>query len=490
MVTFSRPEPPVAAPSRTPAGAAVRTGRTATVALLADIPTTGQLGDTCARRFALPGDSRRMFSPKATGTVSLDTSAEFIDFATDRVGAGQKVIALYPAWRAETAERTIHFARGALRTDHIAAVSLDLSPLAVSLLADQLAYLAPYLSAGVTAAMASELPKHMLAGAWLRSVGSLATLPTSVSQHLGSYVPGVAFMAYCAPEQRVIQVRHGADLAENIPHHPREPVQLLYTVPESLRTTFLDDQLLPALNPDRSLPLPPQQLAAEYWGTPAHIEFVAFSAHPRALSDSLTELVSTLCTWCRERITTRVCPFCHAANRPPRREPRPTALRVPHPRRHGVEVSASGAASNAYDPAHTSEEPEQRTRLEPSPLPACPPPDAPSEPVPASLGDRMDAIRLRARESQAPLPSLSERLPDPPESAPATHPQNHSDQAIRHRIPPSALPMAPNGHRGSHPLNADSEPSAAYDLPVSPENTFTQRTTQPSPPEQPHATKM
>ncbi|CAM4023776.1 hypothetical protein [Nocardiopsis rhodophaea] len=461
MVTFSRPAPPVAAPSRTPAGAAVRTGRTAAVALLADIPTTGQLGDTCARRFPLPGQSRRMFSPKATGTVSLDTSEEFIDFATDRLGAGQKVIALYPSWRAETAERAIHFARGALRTDHIAAVGLDLSPLAVSLLADQLAYLAPYLSAGVTAAMASELPKHMLAGAWLRSVGSLATLPTSVSQHLGSYVPGVAFMAYCAPKQRVIQVRPGADLAEDIPHHPRTPVQLLYSIPESLRTTFLDDHLLPALNPDRSLPLPPQQLAAEYWGTPAHIEFVAFSAHPRALSDSLTELVSTICTWCRERITTRVCPFCHAANRPSRARPRT----LPHPRSCSLAPFTPAPANRTPTPLEPAprEHSQQREPQEPPPLPTCPAPDGEEEPVPVGISGRMEAIRLRARASHAPLTSLPERFPKPPEPASIPTPRTGYGQGIQHRDPPSSLPMAPNGRRGSHPLNADTAPQRPYD---------------------------
>ncbi|CAM3820331.1 hypothetical protein NOGI109294_14665 [Nocardiopsis gilva] len=460
-MTFSRPGRPGTVPSRTPAEATVRTGPTAAVALLVDIPATGQLGDTCARRFPLPRDSRRIFSAKSSGAVGLDTSAEFIDFATERIGEGQKVIALYPTWRAEAAERTIHFARGALRTDHIAAVGLDLSPLAMSLLADQLAYLAPYLSAGLTAAMATELPKHMLAGAWLRSVGSLATLPTSISQHLGSYVPGVAFMAYCAPEQRVRQVRQGADLADGIPHHPQTPTQVLYSVPEGLRTTFLNDDLLPALAPDRSLPLPPQPLATEYWGTSGHIDFVAFSAHPCALSDTLTELASTICTWCRERITTRVCPFCHAANRPPRKLQRS----MPHPRSRSLAPSTTAPTCRTPTPLEPAplEQLQQREPQEPPPLPTCPSPDGEEEPVPVSISSRMEAIRLRARASHAPLTSLPERLPKPPEPSPVPPPRIGHDQGIQHRNPPSALPMAPNGRRGSHPLNADTTPQRPYD---------------------------
>ncbi|MBB6170670.1 hypothetical protein HNR23_000730 [Nocardiopsis mwathae] len=477
MVPSSHPEP-AAAPA--PAGltrTAVRSGPTAAVALMADIPATGQLGDACARRFDLPDPGRRVFTSRS---AALGGGAEFIDFAARRLDDGHKVIAVYPAWRAEPALRAIRFARGALRTDHIAQVPLDLSPLALSLVADQLAHLAPYLPAGLTAAVARELPKHILAGAWLRRVGSLATLPTTIGQHVGSYVPGVAFLAYCSPEAGVRWIRHGADIDE-LPYRPQAPTQMLYTIPEGLRTSFLDDHLLPVLSPDRSLALPPQPLAADYWGTSAHIEFVSFSAHPRALTAVLTDLASTMCTWCREPVAIPTCPFCGAANRLTRRPPGPPRLSAPVTPR--PRIRATGAtddhAPSCSDPTGTPGEPEPQEAPAPPPLPTCPAPDDQQEPVPATLGDRMESIRLRARSSHAPLPSLPERLLNSPHPTPVPSPRTGSDQVIHHRNPPSALPMAPNGRPGSHPLNADSEPPGAYDLPASGESTLARRVTPP-----------
>ena len=299
------------------------------VALLADIPSTGHVGEAGAHRFPPRGDG-----PGAR-------SSAFVAFAIDQVRAGRKVIALYPAWRAEDAQRAVNFARGALRTDRIAGISVDLSPLALSLVADQLAYLAPYLPPGMVAALSGELPKHLLAGAWLRTVSNLSTLPTSMRQHMGSYAPSVSFLALCAPAPQVGRLRPG-ELASRLPFRPVQPVQLLYSTPDPSITRTFDDNLPRVIQPVATRDLPAQPLGTAYWGTGKYVEFVALSAHPQALAYAAGSLRTSTCTWCGEAMAARPCPFCSAnsagrtTHSPPQAPARPPTP-APRPRQdvHG-----------------------------------------------------------------------------------------------------------------------------------------------------------
>lgn len=282
-----------------------------TVALLADIPSTGHVGEAGARRFALRGEGIG------------ERSAAFVAFARQETEAGRKVVALYPAWRPSDAERAVNFARGAMRTDHIAGIGVDLSPLALSLVADQLAYLAPYLPPGMVAALCDELPRHLLAGAWLRSVSGLSTIPTSLRQHVGSYAPAVSFLAYCAPTRQVGRMRP-SDVAGSLPFRPVQPVQLLYSTPDPGITGPFDDNLPQAVQPVATRALPAQPLGPEYWGTAKYVEFVALSAHPQALAYAAGSLRASACSWCGEPMSARHCPFCSA------RAVRPRASRTAH----------------------------------------------------------------------------------------------------------------------------------------------------------------
>ncbi|TDQ49258.1 hypothetical protein [Actinorugispora endophytica] len=278
------------------------------VALLADIPSTGHLGDAQARRFPLDGDD------------VAARSADFIDFAAHHVSQGRKVVALYPAWRSDRAERAIRFARGALRTDCVAAVPMDLSPLALSLLADQMAYLSPYLPAGLVAELADELPGHVLAGGWLRSVANLSTIPISVRQHVGSLAPRTVFLAFCAPHQRVGRVRR-SDPAPNIPFRPVNPVQILVSAGGDADRSAFDAQFMPVVGATATRDLPEQPLGPAYWGTARYVEFVVFSAHQDALTRPVRAIRSTTCAWCRERVAGPHCRFCGAANQTPAGRP-------------------------------------------------------------------------------------------------------------------------------------------------------------------------
>ncbi|RKS10292.1 hypothetical protein DFP74_6055 [Nocardiopsis sp. Huas11] len=371
-----------------------------TVALLADIPSTGHVGEVRARRFAMHGDGIG------------ERSAAFVAFAQQETDAGRKVVALYPSWRAADAERAINFARGSQRTDHIAGIALDLSPLALSLVADQLAYLAPYLPPGMVAALCGELPKHLLAGAWLRTVAGLSTIPTTLKHHVGSLAPTVSFLAYCTPTQQVQRMRP-ADVAATLPFRPVQPVQLLCSTPDPAHTDVFDDHLPQAIQPVATRTLPVQPLGPVYWGTPKYVEFVALSAHPQALAYAASSIRASACSWCGEPVSTKPCPFC-AANST-RTSSRTTTPRPARATGHGpatrngraVDGPAGGGHTTAAPPA--AQAPNEH-RPTPGPPPnghrptAGPPPSGPwPTPDPAPSG-----------QWPAPTPTpLAEPAPDP-----------------------------------------------------------------------------
>lgn len=342
------------------------------VALLADIPSTGQLGEAQAQRFPLAGDD-----------LAAQSDA-FIDFCRFHLGSGRKVVALYPTWHSGRAVRAIRFARGALQSDHIAQVGVDLSPLALSLAADQLAYLSPYLPSGVIAALAEVLPEQMLAGGWLKSVSNLSTIPISVKQHLGSYAPGSTFLAFSAPTKRVGRVKKG-NPAPNISALPTEPIQMLVARPEGHDIDVFNRQFTPAVRPVSLSALPEQPLGVKYWGNKKYIEFVAFSAHPQALTQTVRAIRPTTCVWCREPVAGIHCPFCGAADQPPIGRPPTRGANVPPPpaRNTGEHVRPAwvGAEQGSGTPAVPSRTrpPHIEQNMEPAgPDPASYPQAAPT----------------------------------------------------------------------------------------------------------------
>ncbi|WP_304453884.1 hypothetical protein [Nocardiopsis sp. YSL2] len=334
-----------------------------TVALLADIPSTGHVGEVRARRFAMHGDGIG------------ERSTAFVAFARHETDAGRKVVALYPAWRSNDAERAINFARGSLRTDHIAGIALDLSPLALSLVADQLAYLAPYLQPGMVAALCGELPRHLLAGAWLRTVAGLSTIPTTLKHHVGSLAPSVSFLAYCAPTQQVQRMRP-ADVAATLPFRPVQPVQLLCSTPDPAHTGVFDDHLPQAIQPVATRTLPVQPLGPVYWGTSKYVEFVALSAHPQALAYAAGSIRASSCSWCGEPMSGKPCPFCAAnSTRTPARTSTPRPAPDPPP---GHLPRSGGTVDGPPDGGHTAAASAAPNGQRPAPAPV-------PEPVPDPL---------------------------------------------------------------------------------------------------------
>ncbi|KOX24332.1 hypothetical protein ADL05_01105 [Nocardiopsis sp. NRRL B-16309] len=373
---------------------------------MADIPSTGHVGEVRARRFTMHGDGIG------------ERSAAFVTFAQQEIDTGRKVVALYPAWRATDAERAINFARGSLRTDHIAGIALDLSPLALSLVADQLAYLAPYLQPGMVAALCGELPKHLLAGAWLRTVAGLSTIPTTLKHHVGSLAPTVSFLAYCAPTQQVQRMRP-ADVAATLPFRPVQPVQLLCSTPDPAHTDVFDDHLPQAVQPVATRTLPVQPLGPVYWGTPKYVEFVALSAHPQALAYAASSIRASACSWCGEPMSAKPCPFCAAnstrtASRPPTRRPGPGTPQGPPRNGRAVEGPLGGG--------HTAAAPASPNGHRPAPMPAPiaePVADPPRGPRPGT-----GPSHGTADASPAPPPAtLARPLEGPPLTGRALRPE-------------------------------------------------------------------
>ncbi|WP_433148422.1 hypothetical protein ACQPZ8_08745 [Actinomadura nitritigenes] len=118
-----------------------------------DVPGLGVFRGVAAERF------RAGFSPLS------DEGLEFTARIGSTLAERPAVLALYPSWRPDAAGRLLRFARASLGTRRLAIVPLDLPPLALSLVAHQLAFLAPYVEPGTLATVAPRLAGLLVAGA-------------------------------------------------------------------------------------------------------------------------------------------------------------------------------------------------------------------------------------------------------------------------------------------------------------------------------------
>ena len=138
--------------------------------LLGDLPSTGLLGAAAAQR------------------LDVHAASEGLPWLIDRMAHALRghgaVLVVYPSWEAEAARRVISLARGVLLTDRIAGMPLDLPPLALSLVADQLAFVSQYVRPGVLASMAPRLAGEVFAGAWVNSVANLDHIAIGLGAHL------------------------------------------------------------------------------------------------------------------------------------------------------------------------------------------------------------------------------------------------------------------------------------------------------------------
>lgn len=270
------------------------------VLLLGDMPGTGHVAGSSAERVVLKGSG---------GSGEGIPPEGLLELVRQRLHASGAVVALYPAWRKQPALHALRTVRESLETPLVVAVPSVLPPLGLSLLADQLAYLAPYCPPGVVIALASTLPRGTVTGAWVRSVAGIEHIPASLSDHIASYIPGGGFMVISTPKPVIHRITNTAPVGA-LPIIPAEPVHLLYAAGEDRDVEWLRARLVPAMRAADVRPQRPQPLSPDYWGTKRFVEFVAFSGHPRSLSVAANALRVRRCRWCEQPIATTTCPFC------------------------------------------------------------------------------------------------------------------------------------------------------------------------------------
>lgn len=267
------------------------------VLVFGDVPSTGHVPRSGAERVSV-SDGDGSVPPEAV-----------LDLVRDRLETAGYVLALYPSWRAEPARRALRLARASLATERLILTPCPLPPLALSLVADQLGYLAPYCPPGALVGIMSALERVTLSGAWVRGVAGLENIPASLSEHVASYVPGSGFMVTAAPTTRIHRITGSAPLDE-LPYRPAEPVHVLTAGSEGGDSEWLEAQLLPAIRAYRVRALAAPPLGETYWGTKKYLEFVAFSGHPKALSVIANSVRCRPCPWCAEPVATPTCPLC------------------------------------------------------------------------------------------------------------------------------------------------------------------------------------
>ncbi|MCQ0009025.1 hypothetical protein [Actinomadura madurae] len=257
----------------------------------------------------------------------------FIDQMAHAIRQRGTVLVLYPAWKKTGAQRLVRLARSAMLTDRIAGLALDVPPLALSLIADQLAFASSYARPGVLASLAQRLCENVQAGAWVNSVARMEHIKTGLGAHVSSYLPGAGFAVSTTPHAAVHRISSAKPVVEQM-FRPADPVLMLYgDVNGDL--DWLQNRLRPTLGAASVTAVAPQPLSAEYWGTKKYTEFVAFSGHPQALQSLLAGSLYAPCGWCGEPTALPECPFCfmvqtaHAAaapqgpSQPPSQSPPP-----------------------------------------------------------------------------------------------------------------------------------------------------------------------
>ncbi|MFE9683666.1 hypothetical protein [Streptomyces sp. NPDC006285] len=238
------------------------------------------------------------------------------------------VIALYPSSAPGDVRRRLHAVRSVLESDRIAVLGLDLPPLGLALLAQQLRQLSVCdFSPGVLASSARLLAHYIYAGALLTSVAKLDRVPVSLRSHAKSWVPGAQFAVLATPRPQLVRVGQG-DLTG-----PEFGTRML-VAPGQLPAEWLTGTLAPAWRVQgvATVPLPAE--SARWWGTGKIAEFAAGLHDVSVLYQLVSSVRREECRWCGLELIGDRCGFCAAPLSP-----------LPAPS-HGLPKAAARAASS------------------------------------------------------------------------------------------------------------------------------------------------
>ncbi|MBP5907967.1 hypothetical protein F3K40_22615 [Streptomyces sp. LBUM 1478] len=236
------------------------------------------------------------------------------------------VIALHSASGPSALTRRLHTVRSVLESDRIALLGVDLPPLGLALLAQQLRQLSACdFSPGVLASSVRLLAHYIYAGALLGSVAKLDRVPVSLKSHAKSWLPGARFAVLANPgPARPARRRRSGALAG-----PEFGTRLLVAQGPQPPSDWVTATLAPQWQVQGSLPVPLPEESVRWWGTGKLVEFAAGLSDVSVLYQLVSSVRRETCHWCGLELIGDRCGFCAAPLREP--EPPPTRLARPFP---------------------------------------------------------------------------------------------------------------------------------------------------------------
>ncbi|MEV5781150.1 hypothetical protein ACGFWD_07025 [Streptomyces sp. NPDC048448] len=234
------------------------------------------------------------------------------------------VITLYPASVDAAVIRRLHTVRSVLESDRIALLGIDLPPLGLALLAQQLRQLSGCdFSPGVLASSARLLAHYIYAGALLGSVAKLDRVPVTLKSHAKSWVPGAQFAVLATPRPQLARIGQD-DIAG-----PEFGTRLLVAAGQP-PSDWVTATLAPAWRVQGVATVPLPEESGRWWGTTKLAEFAAGLYDVSVLYQLVSSVRREECRWCGLELIGDRCGFC-AAPLPPPSELPAAAVRASSP---------------------------------------------------------------------------------------------------------------------------------------------------------------
>lgn len=226
------------------------------------------------------------------------------------------VIAVHPASGDDPAVRRLRTVRSVLESDRIALLGVDLPPLGLALLAQQLRQLSVCdFSPGVLASSARLLAHYIYAGALLGSVAGLDRIPVPLTSHAKSWVPGAQFGVLAHPRPQLVRIGQ-----EDLPG-PEFGTRMLLAAGQP-PSDWVTASLAPAWRVQGVATVPLPQESVRWWGTNRLVEFAAGLPDVSVLYQLVSSVRREICRWCGLELIGDRCGFCSAPLSPaPEQQP-------------------------------------------------------------------------------------------------------------------------------------------------------------------------
>ncbi|MCW7946785.1 hypothetical protein AAW14_33585 [Streptomyces hygroscopicus] len=221
------------------------------------------------------------------------------------------VIALHSGADGDPAVQRLRTVRSVLESDRVALLGVDLPPLGLALLAQQLRQLSVCdFSPGVLASSARLLAHYIYAGALLGSVTRLDRIPVSLTSHAKSWVPSAQFAVLANPRPQLVRAGH-EDLSG-----PEFGTRMLVAAGQP-PSDWVTASLAPAWRVQGVATVPLPEDSTRWWGTNRLVEFAAGLHDVSVLYQLVSSVRREVCHWCGLELIGDRCGFCSASLPPP-----------------------------------------------------------------------------------------------------------------------------------------------------------------------------